>query len=99
MLAFEVKMNKKKSVIQNLYSAILKLESIDECDLFFKDLCTPNEINVLAQRLEVAKLLLQEKTYIDIQHLTKASTATISRVNRTISDGAKGYKRLFGGRH
>ncbi|WP_029488026.1 YerC/YecD family TrpR-related protein [Candidatus Epulonipiscium viviparus] len=88
-------MNKEKKLIKDLYNAILKLKTIEECDLFFKDLCTPNELNAFAQRLEVARLLLQNKTYVEIQQVTNASTTTISRVNRTIVDGAKGYESLL----
>lgn len=72
-----------------LFEAIMTLKTVDECESLFKDLCTPKEIKSIAQRLAVAKMLTEGKVYNDIVVQTGASTATISRVNRTMSDGSK----------
>lgn len=82
----------KDDMTDRLFEAILTLKNIEECYAFFEDICTINEIKSLAQRLEVAKMLREKKTYIDIQQLTGASTATISRVNRCLSYGSDGYQ-------
>lgn len=76
---------------EKLYEAILKLESIEDCDKFFEDLCTINEINAMAQRLDVAVLLKQGETFNAIVEKTGASTATISRVNKCLKYGSGGY--------
>ena len=78
-----------------LFEAILLLNSIEECYNFFEDICTISEIKALAQRLEVAKMLQDKKTYTDIGEKTGASTATISRVNRSLNYGADGYKMVL----
>ena len=78
-----------------LFRSILTLNNIEECYAFFEDICTINELKSLAQRLEVAKMLREKKTYTDIQHVTKASTATISRVNRALSYGSDGYQMVL----
>lgn len=75
-----------------LFEAILTLENIEECYRFFEDICTIKEIRSLSQRLEVAQLLQQNKSYINISKETGASTATISRVNKCFTYGAGGYK-------
>ena len=75
-----------------LFNAVLSLESVDECYNFFEDLCTVAEIKSMAQRLHVAVMLRQGKTYTDICQKTGVSTATISRVNRALEYGADGYK-------
>lgn len=85
----------KDDMTDGLFEAILKLESLEECYAFFEDICTINEIKSLAQRLEVAKMLEEKRTYIEIQQLTGASTATISRVNRCLSYGSDGYKLIL----
>lgn len=85
----------KDDVTDRLFEAILTLENVEECYAFFEDICTVNEIKSLAQRLEVAKMLQQKKTYQDIQQITHASTATISRVNRCLSYGSDGYKLIL----
>ncbi len=85
----------KDELTDQLFEAILTLESVEECYAFFEDICTVNEIKSLAQRLEVAKMLEQKKTYQDIQQVTHASTATISRVNRCLSYGSDGYKLIL----
>ena len=81
--------------VDNLFDAVLKLENRDECYKFFQDVCTINEILSLAQRMEVAKMLMAGKTYLEISEATGASTATISRVNRSLTYGADGYKIVF----
>jgi TrpR-related protein YerC/YecD len=78
-----------------LFKAILLLEDVDECYRFFEDICTIAEIKALAQRLEVAKMLQGKKTYTEICEATGASTATISRVNRSLNYGADGYRTIL----
>lgn len=78
-----------------LFDGILQLKSVDECYKFFEDLCTINELHSLAQRFEVAKLLNEKKTYLQIAEITHASTATISRINRALEYGADGYKIIL----
>ncbi|OUM94537.1 MAG: hypothetical protein A9Z00_10130 [Thermobacillus sp. ZCTH02-B1] len=78
--------------IDQLFEAILTLKTVDECYIFFDDLCTVNEIQSLAQRLEVARLLRQGATYAQIERETGASTATISRVKRCLNYGTEGYE-------
>ena len=86
-------MNKKirTSAVETLFEAIIKLESVEECFDFFEDLATINEILSLSQRFEVARMLRQHKTYLEIAEKTGASTATISRVNRSLNYGNDGY--------
>ena len=82
--------------IDDLYKAILTLETVEECRLFFKDLCTIPELKSFSQRFQVAKLLTENHVYSDIVKETGASTATISRVNRSLAyDGAGGYNIVF----
>lgn len=76
----------------NLYKALLLLETEEECEMFFDDICTIGELNSIAQRLEVARLLDKEETFVEIGEKTGASSATISRVNRCIRYGEGGYK-------
>ncbi len=78
-----------------LFDAILCLKNREECYRFFEDLCTVNEIQSLAQRLEVAGMLREECTYHEIADRTGASTATISRVNRSLTYGADGYSLIL----
>lgn len=78
-----------------LFDAILCLESREECYTFFEDVCTINEILSLSQRFEVAKMLKDKKTYLEISEKTGASTATISRVNRSLNYGNDGYEMVF----
>lgn len=85
----------KSEEMDYLFKAILKLETLEECYRFFEDLCTINELQAMAQRLQVAKMLLERKTYFDIAETTGASTATISRVNRSLNYGQDGYKIVF----
>ncbi|WP_285768670.1 YerC/YecD family TrpR-related protein [Peribacillus sp. SI8-4] len=74
-----------------LFKSILSLRDLDECYRFFDDLCTVNEISSLAQRLEVARMLEEGKTYHKIETETGASTATISRVKRCLNYGNDAY--------
>lgn len=78
-----------------LCEAILSLKSREEVYRFFEDICTINEIKDLEQRLQVAKMLKQKRTYLDIASTTGASTATISRVNRSLNYGSDGYNLVF----
>ncbi len=86
-------MNKKikTPAVDYLFDAILALENRDECYTFFEDLCTVNEILSLSQRFEVASMLRKGETYLSIADKTGASTATISRVNRSLNYGNDGY--------
>ena len=87
--------NKRSDPDHELYKAILKLESVDECYRFFVDLCTVSEMKAMEQRYEVAKLLNQGMIYNDILEQTGASSATISRVNRSLNYGTDTYRVLF----
>lgn len=81
-----------KESMDNLFKAILSLENIEECYSFFEDACTIQELESIAQRFEVATLLSQGKSYVDINKLTGASTATICRVSKCVNYGEGGYK-------
>ena len=85
----------KDDQTDRLFDAILQLEDQDECYRFFEDLCTINELKSLAQRLEVAIMLREKRTYQEIAAKTGASTATISRVNRALIYGADGYNLVL----
>ena len=90
-------MNKKirTSAVESLFEAILTLENKEECYKFFEDLCTVNELLSLSQRFEVATMLRKHDTYLKIAENTGASTATISRVNRSLNYGAGGYQLVL----
>ena len=79
-----------------LFDAIMQLKSKEECYIFFEDICTINEIISLSQRFEVATMLREKKTYLEIAEKTGASTATISRVNRSLNYGNDGYDMVLG---
>ena len=81
--------------IDDLFEAILALENQEECYRFFEDICTIKELQSIAQRLQVAKLLREKKTYSDIEEITKASTATISRINKCLNYGSDGYQLIL----
>lgn len=81
--------------VDQLFEAILSLKDKDECYTFFEDICTINELLSLSQRFEVAKMLQQKRTYLEISEKTGASTATISRVNRSLAYGNDGYEMVF----
>lgn len=85
----------RKQSIDLLFEGILCLENKEECYQFFEDVCTIKELSAIAQRFEVAKMLREERTYIDIAKETGASTATISRVNRSLNYGNESYDMLF----
>ena len=85
----------RTDAVNNLFDAILSLENREECYLFFEDVCTVNELLSLSQRFEVAKMLREQNTYLDIAEKTGASTATISRVNRSLNYGNDGYDMVF----
>ena len=87
--------NKRSDPESELYRAILKLKSIDECYDFFVDLCTVSELKAMEQRFEVAKLLNDGLIYNDILEKTGASSATISRVNRSLNYGTDAYRTIF----
>ena len=78
-----------------LFDAILSLQTPEECFDFFQDLCTFTELNAMSQRINVAKMLSEKKVYNDIIKETGASTATISRVNRSLLYGRKSYDFIF----
>ena len=79
-----------------LFRAILELQSLDECYQFFEDLCTVTEIKSMSQRIVVAKMLSEGRVYSEIVKETGASTATISRVNRSLEYGCDAYPLIFG---
>ena len=87
-------MNKKikTDAVDSLFDAVLCLQSREECYSFFEDLCTVNELLSLSQRFDVAVMLSEKKTYQEIAEKTGASTATISRVNRSLSYGNDSYQ-------
>ena len=78
-----------------LFEGILSLQNKEECYRFFEDICTINEIQAFEQRLQVAKMLAEKRTYLDIASTTGASTATISRINRALNYGSDGYKLIL----
>lgn len=87
---------KKDIDMEFLYKAVLTLKTEQECAAFFEDICTPQELRAITQRLHVAKLLTENCVYNDIVTQTGASTATISRVNKTLNyQAAGGYKIVF----
>ena len=75
----------RNDTVKELFEAILTLENVDECFDFFEDVCTVNEVTSIAQRFAVAKMLKEKHTYIEVAEKTGASTATISRVNRSLN--------------
>lgn len=85
----------RTEAVDYLFEAILNLKDKEECYTFFEDICTINELLSLSQRLEVAKMLREQKTYLEIAEKTGASTATISRVNRSLNYGNDGYDMVF----
>ena len=94
-ISYKVNM-KKDDNMDYLFKAVLSLKTVDECYAFFEDLCTPQELKAISQRLHVAKLLTENCVYNDIVKMTGASTATISRVNKTLNyQAAGGYQIVF----
>lgn len=92
-MAYQSKL--KDKFIDELFEAILLLETEEECYRFFEDIATVSELKSLAQRLAVAKMLEADKTYTTIAEETGASTATISRVKRCLKYGADGYRLIL----
>lgn len=90
-------MNKKlhTPAVDEFFESILCLQNLDECYRFFEDVCTVNEILSMSQRLDVARMLHEKRTYLDISDKTGASTATISRVNRSMQLSNDGYEIVF----
>lgn len=85
----------KKLDLDFLFQAVSCLEGEEEFYRFFDDLCTVQELRAISQRLQVAKMLDENRVYNDIVKETGASTATISRVNRSLHYGSKGYRVVF----
>ena len=85
----------KSDAMDNLFEAVLTLDNIDDCYSFFDDLCTIQELKAMAQRFQVAGMLYKKKIYSEIAAETGASTATISRVNRSLTFGSDGYTRIL----
>ena len=85
----------KKDRYTEMYEAILTMETVDECIRFFDDLCSVTELRAMEQRYQVATLLNQGHIYNSILEQTGASSATISRVNRSLMYGADGYEIAF----
>lgn len=81
--------------VDQLFQAVLTLESMEDCYRFFEDVCTINELLSISQRFEVATMLKEHRTYLDIAEKTGASTATISRVNRSLTYGNDGYDMVL----
>lgn len=88
-------MNLKNKATDKLFEAVLNLKNVDECYKFFEDLCTVAEIKSMSQRLEVAFMLDNKMVYNEIVANTGASTATISRVNRSLNYGSDGYRLII----
>lgn len=85
----------KNEFIDDFFKAILIIKNEEECYRFFEDICTVSELQDIAQRLAVAKMLKENNTYSDIAEKTGASTATISRVKKSLLYGADGYKLVL----
>lgn len=86
----------RNKAVDQLFRAILDLNTLEECYTFFEDLCTIKEIQDLSQRMEVAAMLNEGKSYQEITKATGVSTATICRVNRCLVYGNGGYKMVLG---
>ena len=85
----------RTEAVDSLFEAVLSLKNKEECYIFFEDICTINELLSLSQRFEVAKMLREQKTCLELAEKTGASTATISRVNRPLNYGNDGYDMVF----
>lgn len=84
-----------KPMIEELYRELLKLETLEECEIFFEDLCTIKELESMSQRIQSAKMLLEGKTYNEVIEHTEISSATLSRVSKCIRYGNGGYKSII----
>ena len=78
--------------VEKLFTAVMSLKNMEECYLFFEDICTVNELLSLSQRFDVGSRLLEKQSYQEISEATGASTATISRVNRLLNDNKNGIE-------
>lgn len=85
----------KKNDYHELYEQFLKLETLEECEKFFDDLCTIKELDSMLQRIKAAKMLLEDKTFIEVTNATKISSATLARVSKCIKYGDGGYKDII----
>ncbi len=85
----------RTDAVEELFEAILTLENKEECFKFFEDICTVNEVTSIAQRFAVARMLKENKTYLEVAKETGASTATISRVNRSLNYGNDSYDMVL----
>ena len=85
----------KNEKIAELYRIIASLTSVDECKLFFDDLCTIKEVSEMAKRMCGAKMLAENRVYTEITEKTGLSTATISRINRCLKYGSDGYSEVL----
>ena len=85
----------KKKDYQELFDEILKLETEEECEKFFADLCTINELDAMLQRIKAAKMLLADKTFQEVTTATKISSATLARISKCIKYGDGGYKEIL----
>jgi TrpR-related protein YerC/YecD len=87
-----VKKDIHSEAVEKLFTAVMSLKNMEECYLFFEDICTVNELLSLSQRFDVGSRLLEKQTYQEISEATGASTATISRVNRLLNDNKNGIE-------
>ncbi len=85
----------RTETVDHFFDGVMTLKSKEECYSFFEDVCTINELLAISQRYEVAKMLREKHTYLEIAEKTGASTATISRVNRSLNYGNDGYDMVF----
>ena len=85
----------RTEAVDGLFDAILCLKNKEECYTFFEDICTINELLSLSQIFDVARMLREQRTYLEIAEKTGASTATISRVNRSLNYGNDGYDMVL----
>lgn len=85
----------QKRDYKELFEEILKLETLEECDKFFDDLCTINELEAMLQRIKAAKMLLEDKTFQEVVKETGISSATLARVSKCIKYGDGGYKAII----
>ena len=92
-MAYESRL--KDPFLDDMFQTILSLETVEECYRFFEDLCTVAELKSMAQRLAVARMLWEDATYSEVEEKSGASSATISRVNRSLHYGAGGYRLAF----
>lgn len=87
--------NGEKERCLEMYEAVLMLKDLEECREFFEDICAMKELQSMEQRFAVAKMLREDKVYTEIEGKTKASSATISRVNRMLNYGTGCLGRLI----